>query len=107
MTARRADRVYLGWEYAALHAHPGPPPRRPVPPGQQRLDPGWVLAQQREERRLSLPLKAGAAASAGLAALTGALGAASVLTPALTATGVVACLAGTVWCARDVWRGAR
>jgi hypothetical protein len=107
MTARRADQVYLGWEYAALHAHPGPPPRRPVPPGQERLDPGWVLAQQREERRLSLPLKAGAAASAGLATLTGALGAASVLTPALTATGVVACLAGTVWCARDVWRGAR
>ncbi len=107
MTPRQADRVYLGWEYAVLHPHPGPPPRRPVPPGQERLDPGWVLAQQREERRLSLPLKAGAAASAGLAALTGALGAASALTPALTATGVVACLAGTMWCARGVWRGAR
>ena len=51
MTARQADRVYLGWEYAMLHPHPGPPPRRPVPPGQERLDPGWVLAQQREERR--------------------------------------------------------
>ena len=107
MTPRQADRVYLGWEYAVLHPHPGPPPRRPVPPGQERLDPGWVLAQQREERRLSLPLKAGAAASAGLAALTGALGAASVLTPALTTTGVAACLAVTVWCARGVWRGAR
>jgi len=96
MTPRQADRVYLGWEYAVLHPHPGPPPRRPVPPGQERLDPGWVAAQQREERRLSLPLKAGAAASAGLAALSGALGAASVLTPALTTTGVVACLAVTV-----------
>jgi hypothetical protein len=107
MTPRQADRVYLGWEYAVLHPHPGPPPRRPVPPGQERLDPGWVAAQQREERRLSLPLKAGAAASAGLAALSGALGAASVLTPALTTTGVVACLAVTVWCTRGVWRGAR
>ncbi len=107
MTPRQADRVYLGWEYAVLHPHPGPPPRRPVPPGQERLDPGWVLAQQREERRLSLPLKAGAAASAGLAALTGTLGAAGAVTPALTATGVVACLAATMWCARGVWRGAR
>ena len=107
MTPHQADRVYLGWEYAVLHPHPGPPPRRPVPPGQERLDPGWVAAQQREERRLSLPLKAGAAASAGLAALSGALGAASILTPALTTTGVVACLAVTVWCARGVWRGAR
>ena len=77
------------------------------PPGQERLDPGWVLAQQREERRLSLPLKAGAAASAGLAALTGALGVVSALTPALTTTVVVAFLAVTVWCARGVWRGAR
>jgi len=102
MTPRQADRVYLGWEYAMLHPHPGPPPRRPVPPGQERLDPGWVLAQQREERRLSLPLKAGAAAGAALAALTGALGAAGALTPALTATGLVAWLAATMWCARGV-----
>jgi hypothetical protein len=107
MTPWPADRVYLGWEYAVLHPHPGPPPRRPVPPGQERLDPGWVLAQQREERRLSLPLKAGAAAGAGLAALTGALGAAHALTPALATTGVVVFLAVTVWCARGVWRGAR
>jgi hypothetical protein len=107
MIPRQADRVYLGWEYAVLHPHPGPPPRRPAPPGQERLDPGWVLAQQREERRLSLPLKVGAAASAGLAALTGALGAAGAVTPALTASGLVACLAATMWCARGVWRGAR
>ncbi len=107
MTPGQPDRVYLGWEYAMLHPHPGPPPRRPVPPGQERLDPGWVLAQRREERRLSLPLKAGAAAGAGLAALTGTLGAVGVLTPALTATGVLVFLAVTLWCARGVWRGAR
>jgi hypothetical protein len=107
MTLRQADRVYLGWEYAVLHPHPGPPPRRPVPPGQERLDPGWVLAQRREERRLSLPLRAGAAASAGLAALTGTLGVLSALSPALTATVAAALVAGTVCCARGVWRGAR
>jgi hypothetical protein len=107
MTTRQAGRVYLGWEYAVLQPHPGPPPRRPAVPGQERLDPGWVLAQQREEHRLSLPLKAGAAASAGLAALTGALALLGALTPALATALMLAFLAATVWCGRGVWRGAR
>jgi hypothetical protein len=107
VTVPRADRVYLGWEYALVHPDPGPPPRRPVPPGQERLNPGWVLAQHREERRLSLPLKAGAAAAAALAALTGALGVAGLLNRALTTTGIVIFLAVTVRCAHGVWRGAR
>ena len=106
MTAPRADRVYLGWEYALVHPDPGPPPRRPIPPGQERLNPGWVLAQQREERRLSRPLKIGAAAAAAGAALTGTLGVAGALNPALTTTGIVVFLALTVWCAGGVWRGA-
>ena len=107
MTALRPDRLYLGWEYALVHPDPGPPPRRPIPPGQERLDPGWLLAQRREERRLALPLKAGAAAGAGLAALAGALGAAGVLNPALAGTGIAVFLAITVACARGLWRGAR
>jgi hypothetical protein len=107
VTAPQADRVYLGWEYAVLHPDPGLPPRRPIPPGPERLDPGWVLAQHREERRLSLPLKAGAAAGAALAGLTGVLGAAGALNPALTVTGIVVFLVITVPCARGVWRGAR
>ena len=60
----------------------------PIPPGQEQLDPGWLLAQRREERRLARPLKAGAAAGAGLAALAGALGAAGVLKSALAGTGI-------------------
>ncbi|WP_395110650.1 hypothetical protein [Actinomadura sp. SCN-SB] len=34
-TARfvQADRVYVGWRYAQVHADPGPPPERPEPPG--------------------------------------------------------------------------
>ena len=107
MTALRADRVYLGWEYALVHPDPGPPPRRPIPPGQERLDPGWAAAQQREERRLSLPLRFGAAAGAALAGLTGVLGAVGALNAALTATGIVAFLAIAVPCARGVWRGSR
>jgi hypothetical protein len=107
MTARRADRVYLGWEYALVHPDPGPAPRRPIPPGQERLNPGWAAAQHREERRLSRPLKATAAAGAALAGLTGALGAAGALNPALTATGVVAFLVITAACARGIQAGAR
>ena len=90
-----------------MHPDPGPPPRRPVPPGQERLDPGWLLAQHREEGRLARPLKAGAAAGAALAGLTAALGAAGALNPALAATGIAVFLAITVACARGIWRGAR
>ena len=107
MTALQPDRLYLGWEYALVHPDPGPPPRRPIPPGRERLDRGWTAAQVREERRLSRPLKAGAAAGAGLAGLTGALGAAGAANPALTATGIAVFLAITVACWRGVWRGAR
>jgi hypothetical protein len=107
VTALSRDRIYVGWEYALVHPDPGPPPRRPIPPVQERLDPGWVLAQHREERRLSLPLKAGAAAGAALAALAGALDAAGVLNPALTAAWIAGFLAITVPCACGVWRGTR
>ncbi|MGI8447582.1 MAG: hypothetical protein ACR2MP_10480, partial [Streptosporangiaceae bacterium] len=107
MTALRADRVYLGWEYALVHPDPGPPPRRLVPPGQEQLVPGWVQAQQREERRRSLPLNAGATTGAALAGLAGVLGAAGVLNPVLTTAGVAVFLAVSGWCAREVWRGAR
>jgi hypothetical protein len=107
VTAVQPGWLYLGWEHALVHPDPGPPPRRPIPPGQERLDPGWLRAQHREERRLALPLKAGAAAGAALAGLAGALGAAGALNPALTATGIAVFLAITVACARGVWRGTR
>ena len=103
----RADRIYLGWEYALVHPDPGPPPRRPVPPGAEQLNPGWVAAQQREERRLSLPLKLGGGLSLMFAGLTAALGALGVLSPALTVAGLACCLLLAGWCARGVWRGHR
>jgi len=107
MTTLRTDRVYLGWEYALVHPDPGPAPRRPLPPGHERLDPGWVAAQHREERRLSRPAKAGAGVGGMLAGLIGALGAAGLLNPALTATGIVVFLAITVACGRGIWAGQR
>ena len=61
----RADRIYLGWEYAELHPDPGPPPERPALPGPEQLNPGWLAAQQREERRLSRPLRLGGGLASG------------------------------------------
>ena len=40
MTPRQADRVYLGWEYAVLHPHPGPRPGGPYRPARS----GWIPA---------------------------------------------------------------
>jgi hypothetical protein len=101
----RADQVYLGWEYAQVHPDPGPPPPRPALPGPEQLNLGWVAAQQREERRLSLPLELGGALGLALAGLTAALGAAGVLNAALTAVGLACFLLLAGRCARGVWRG--
>ena len=71
MTSSRADRLYLGWQYATPHPEPGPPPRRPTPPEQERLSPDWAAAQRREENLLNRPLRAalGIAVVIGVAAV--------------------------------------
>ncbi len=103
----RADRVYVGWQYALLHPDPGPLPRRPVPPAAEQINPGWVAAQRREESRLSQPLKLACGGSVALAAVLLALWQAGVLNAALTGLGVVACLAGAARSGRAVWAGQR
>jgi hypothetical protein len=103
----RADRVYLGWQYAPLHADPGPLPRRPSPPPAERLNRGWVDAQRREERRLSLPATALAVASVGLWGLFLVLGLTGALNAWLTGLGLAASLAGAATAGRSVVRGER
>ena len=88
--ALRADRVYLGWQYALVHPHPGPAPRRPTPPAREQLNPGWVAAQRREQRRLDRPLEVLAGAGVVLAAGLGTLGVLGLLNPGLTAVGMLA-----------------
>ena len=102
-----ADQVYLGWEYALQYLDPGPPPARPAPPGPEQVNPGWVAAQYREERRLSRPATAGGALALALAVLCAALGAAGLLNAALTATGLTCGLVLAASCAWPVRRGAR
>ena len=105
--AFRAGRVYLGWQYAVVHPDPGPPPRRPVPPGQEQLNPGWLAAQRREERLLTRYWKVLTGASLAGTALVLVLGRAGLLNPALTVLGAagLATLAGLG--VRAIWRGRR
>jgi len=103
----RAGRVYLGWQYAVAHPDPGPPPRRPVPPEQEQLNPGWLAAQRREERLLTRYWKVLTGASLAGIALVLALGHAGLLNPALTifGTAVLVTMAGLG--VRAIWRGQR
>src|SRR5215472_9931550 len=50
------DQLVVGYQYATPHPEPGPPPRRPTPPAQERLNPDWAVAQRREESVLNLLL---------------------------------------------------
>lgn len=100
-------RVYLGWQYAPVQADPGPPPRRPVPPEQERLNPGWLAAQRREERLLSRPWQAVAGGCFTAVAAVLALGQAGVLDPALTALGAGAFTTAAGLGVRAIWRGRR
>jgi hypothetical protein len=81
-----ADRLLVGYQYVVPHPDPGPPPRRPTPPEQERLNPDWAAAQRREEGLLNRPLKAAfaLAVAIGLAAITlGAVGWLDVLVAGL------------------------
>jgi hypothetical protein len=107
MTSSRADRVYLGWQYATPHPDPGPSPRRPTPPEQERLTPDWAEAQRREENLLNRPLKAafGAAAAIGAAAI--AAGTAGWLSPLLAGFGVICAVLVAAISGYAIWQGER
>ena len=100
----RADRLYLGWQYALVHPHPGPAPRRPTPPAREQLNPGWVAAQRREQRRLDRPLEVQLGAGLVLAAGLAALGVLGLLNPALTTVGGLAGLAAAALAGRQIRR---
>ena len=103
----RADRVYVGWQYAPLHPDPGPLPRRPAPPAAEQLNQGWVEAQRREDRRLTRPLILTGAAAAAAAGLVLALGLTGLLNAALTGLGLACLLAAAAACGRGIRRGER
>ena len=98
-------RVYLGWQYELRHEDPGRPPRRPVPPDPERLNPGWVAAQRREENLISRPAKQAAGSCLLLAGVVIMLGWSGWLDPALTGLGAVAFGGLAVTAAASAWRG--
>ena len=107
MTSSRADRLYLGWQYATPHPEPGPPPRRPTPPEAERLNPDWAMAQRREESLLHRPLKAAFAVAVVLAVAAIALAAAGVLGVLLAGLGVICCVLVAAVSGYAIWQGER
>jgi hypothetical protein len=105
--AFRPDRIYLGWQYAPQYPNPGPAPPRPVPPEPEQLHPGWLAAQQREERLLSRPFRWAAWGGSALAAVVILLGRTGSLNPALTALGALAFGGLATVNAGVIWRGRR
>ena len=103
----RAGRLCLGWQYATPFPEPGPAPRRPTPPAQERLNPEWATAQRREESLLNRPLKAvfGVAVALGLTSLV--LGTAGVLDVLVAGLGVICCLLIAAVSGYAIWQGER
>src|SRR5271165_4860616 len=101
------DRLLVGYQYVTPHPEPGPPPRRPTPPEQERLNPDWAAAQLREESLLNRPLKAvfAIAVAIGLAAI--ALGAVGWLGVLLAGLGVICCALIAAVSRYAIWQGQR
>ena len=107
MTSSRADRVYLGWEYATPFPDPGPAPRRPSPPEQERLNPDWAEAQRREEHLLNRPLKAAFAGAVAIGAAAVVLGTVGWLSPLVAGLGVICAVLVAAISGYAIWQGQR
>ncbi|MGO8888450.1 MAG: hypothetical protein ACLQB1_01870, partial [Streptosporangiaceae bacterium] len=107
MTSSPVGRLCVGWQYATPFPAPGPAPRRPTPPEQERLNPDWAAAQRREESLLNRPLKAAFAAAAviGLAAIT--LGAVGWLDVLVAGLGAICCALIAAVSGYAIWQGRR
>jgi len=102
-----AVEMYLGWQYAAPLAEPGPPPRRPVPPERQQLSSDWLAAQRREENLINRPLKIGCAAAAAALVVLAACVAAGWLPVLIAAPAMAACLVAVALTGFALWQGER
>jgi hypothetical protein len=107
VTSSRADRLYLGWQYATPWAAPGPPPRRPTPPEQERLNPDWAMAQRREESLLHRPLKAAVVVAVVVAVAVIGLAAAGVAGVLVAGLVVICCALVAAVSGYAIWQGER
>ena len=102
-----AARLHFGWQYASLWPDPGPPPRRPTPPEPDRIDPGWLAAQRREENLLNRPLKAACGGSAAITAVLAVSGLAGWLNALVAALGAACAALLTALSGHAIWQGER
>jgi len=107
MTPSRADRLYLGWQYATPHPDPGPPPPRPTPPEHGQLHLDWAAAQRHEEHLLDRPLKAASGTAAVIGAAAVVLGAIGWLPVLVAGLGVIISVLIAAVCGHAVWQGER
>ena len=107
MTPRPAERLCLGWQYATPFPEPGPPPRRPVPPEQERLSPDWAAAQRREENLLNRPLRAAFGIAVAIVVAAIALGAAGWLNDLVAGLGVICGVLIAAVSGYAIWQGER
>jgi hypothetical protein len=107
MTSSRADRLYLGWQYATPHPDPGPPPRRPTPPEHKWLNADWAAAQRREENLLNRPLKAALGVAVVIGVAAAVLGTVGRLPSLVVGLGVIICVLIAALCGYAVWQGER
>ncbi|HTX27399.1 MAG TPA: hypothetical protein VME19_10315 [Streptosporangiaceae bacterium] len=107
MTSPPADRLCLGWQYATPHPDPGPPPRRPVPPEAERLNPEWAAAQRREENLLNRPLRVAFVLAMVIVVAAIALGAIGWLNALETGFGVIGGVLVAAVSGYAIWQGER
>ncbi len=107
MTSPPADRICLGWQYATPHPDPGPQPRRPVPPEQERLNPEWAAAQRREENLLNRPLRVALALAVVIVVAAVALGAIGTLNALVAGFGVICGVLVAAVSGYALWQGER
>jgi hypothetical protein len=100
-------RIYLGWQYATVHPEPGPPPRRPTPPEQERVNPDWAVAQRREESQLNRPLRAACAVALGAGLILVILGAAGVVGVLAAVLGLACCVLVAALAGYVIWQRER
>jgi hypothetical protein len=107
MTPSHAGRLCLGWQYATPHPEAGPPPRRPTPPEQERLNPDWAVAQRREESLLNRPLQVVFTVAVAVGLAVAGLAAAGWLDVLLAGLGVTCCVLVAAVSGYALWQGER
>jgi hypothetical protein len=101
------DRLVVGYQYATPYPPPGPLPRRPAPPEQERLSPDWAAAQRREENLLDRPLKAVFTVAVAIGLAVVALGAVGWIDVLVAGLGVTCCALIAAVSGYAIWQGER